>query len=52
MKETHVLTLKIIKVGVYFGPPFYGYALNWHFVYLTIPGTPQLSMIKFCFIYM
>ena len=31
---------------MYFGPPFYGSALNFQFVYLTIPGTHPLSMIK------
>ena len=40
MKDTPVLALKIIKRGVvvYFGPQCYGYTLNCHFDYLTIPG--------------
>ena len=52
MKDTPVLALKIIKRGggggggVHFGPMSYGYALNFNFVYLTIPGTCPLSMIK------
>ena len=33
-------------MGVYFGPRFYGSALNCHFVYLTIPGTRPLSVIN------
>ena len=31
---------------MHFGPPFYVYALNCNFVYLTILGTRPLSMIK------
>ena len=58
MKDTPILALKIIKRGggVYFGPLFYGSALNFHFVYLAIPGTRPLSIydktIFFCCIYM
>ena len=26
-------------MGVYYGAPCHGYALNYHFVYLVIPGT-------------
>ena len=33
-------------MGVYFGPPFYSYALNWQFVHLTTPWTRPLCMIK------
>ena len=29
---------------MYFWLPFYGYALNCHFVYLAIPGTHPLFM--------
>ena len=31
---------------MYFGPPCYCYALNYHFVYLAIPGTRPLFMRK------
>ena len=32
---------------MYFGPPYYGYALNFLFVYFVIPGTrPFLSESK------
>ena len=31
---------------MYLGPPFYGYALNCHLVYLAIPGTRPLCMKK------
>ena len=49
MKYTPFLALKIIKKGVmvYFGPPFYGYALNYHFVHLTMLGTRPLSTSLF-----
>ena len=29
---------------MYFGPPCYGYALNWHLVSFAIPGTRPLCM--------
>ena len=45
MKDTPVQLLKSL-IGGYFRQPFYGYGLNCHFVYLTIPGTRPLSMIK------
>ena len=48
LEDTPVLALKISKkgVGVYLGPPCYGYALNCHFVYLAIPGTRPSCMKK------
>ena len=48
MKDTSVLALTFIKrrVDLHFGPHFYGYALNCNFVYLTIPRTRPLSMMK------
>ena len=48
IKDTPFLALISIKrrVGVYFGSPFDGYALNFFFVYLTILGTRLLSIIK------
>ena len=48
IRNTPVLALKIGKrgVGVYFGTPCYGYALNCLFVYLVIPGTRPLFMRK------
>ena len=55
MKDTPSLTLKIISMGVcvYFEPPYYGYALNFHFVYLTIPWTRLLSTkSKICLFYL
>ena len=46
IKNTAVLALKISKrgggVGVYFGTPCYGSALNCLFVYLGIQGTGPL----------
>ena len=41
MEDTPVLALKIVKswVDVYLGPPYNGYALNCHFVFIAIPGT-------------
>ena len=46
IRNTPVLDLKISKrgMGVYFGMPCYGYALNCLFVYLVIPGTRALFM--------
>ena len=49
IRNTPVLALRISKwgVGVYFGRPCYGYALNCLFVYLVIQGTcPFLREIK------
>ena len=31
---------------MYLGPPCYGYVLNCHLVYLTIPGTRSFCMKK------
>ena len=31
---------------MYLGSPFYGYALNGHFVYLTTPGTGMSVMYE------
>ena len=47
-RNTPVLALKISKwgVGVYFGMPCYGYALNCLFVYLVIQGTRPLFKRK------
>ena len=47
-KNTAGIALKIIKrgVGMYFWLLCYGYALNYHFVYLAIPGTHLLFMRK------
>ena len=44
IKNTPILAIKISKrgVGVYFGTPFYGYALYCLFVYLGIQGTLPL----------
>ena len=41
LEDTPILALKISyrRVGMYLGPPLYGYALNCHLVYLAIPGT-------------
>ena len=48
IRNTPVLALKIGKrgVGVYFGTPCYGYALNCLFVYLVIHGTRPLFKRK------
>ena len=48
IRNTPVLALKISKrgMGVYFGMPCYGYALNCLFVYLVIQGTPPLFESK------
>ena len=39
---------------MYFWLPFYGYALNCHFVYLVVPGTRPLfkRKQKVCFFYL
>ena len=44
IRNTAILAFKISKrgVGVYFGTPCYGYALNCLFVYLVIEGTRLL----------
>ena len=46
LEDTPVLALKISKkgVGMYSGPPCYGYVLNCHLVYVAIPGTRPLCM--------
>ena len=48
IRNTLVLALKISKmgVGVYFGTPCYGYALNCLFLYLVIQGTRPLFKRK------
>ena len=47
-RNTPVLALKISKrgMGVYFGTPCYGYALNCLFVYFVIQGTRPLFKRK------
>ena len=54
MQDTPNLALNHIKgVGMYFWPLCYGNALNCHFVYLAIPGTPPLLIRKQkCLIYL
>ena len=48
LEDTPVLALKINKkgVGMYLGPPYYGYAINCDLVCLAIPGTRLLCMEK------
>ena len=48
LEDTPILALKISKkgVGMYLGPPCYGYAINCHLVCLAIPGTCLLCMKK------